>query len=58
MGVVQFDTMKNRFLATRDEFQIKFWDINNFDILTTTSAKSGLPVMPMGVLFLICLAVF
>ena len=58
VGVVQFDTMKNRFLATGDEFQKKFWDINNVDILTTNSTKGGLPVMPMGVLFLMCLAVF
>ena len=58
MGVVQFDTMRNRFLATGDEFQIKFWDVSNVDILTTTSTKGGLPVMPMGVLFLMCLAVF
>ena len=41
--VVQFDTMKNRFLPTGDEFQIKFWDMDNVDILTTTAAKGGLP---------------
>ncbi|XP_050286624.1 topless-related protein 4-like isoform X2 [Quercus robur] len=35
-GVVQFDTMKNQLLATGDEFQIKFWDIDNVNILTTT----------------------
>ena len=37
--VVQFDTMQNWFLATGDEFQIKFWDMDNVDILTTTAAK-------------------
>ena len=56
--VVQFDTMKNRFLPIGDEFQIKFWDMDNVDILTTIAAKGGLSVMPMGVLFLMCLAVF
>ena len=57
MGVVQFDTMQNWFLATGDEFQIKFWDMDNVDILTTTAAKGRLPVMPMEALFLMCLAV-
>ena len=58
VGVVQFDTMKNLLLPIGDEFQIKFCDINNVDILTTTSGEGGLPVMPMGVLFLMRLAVF
>ncbi|KAL0010744.1 hypothetical protein SO802_005852 [Lithocarpus litseifolius] len=39
VGVVQFDTMKNRFLATGDEFQIKFWDMDDVNILTTTTAE-------------------
>ena len=58
VGVVQFDTMKNRFLATGDEFQIKFWDMDDVNILTTTAAEGGLPVMPVESLFLMCLAVF
>ena len=58
VGVVQFDTMKNQFLPTGDEFQIKFWNMDNVDILTTTAAKGGLLVMPMLVLFLMCLAIF
>ncbi|KAK6148980.1 hypothetical protein DH2020_016505 [Rehmannia glutinosa] len=29
VGVVQFDTTKNRFLAAGDEFKIKFWDMDN-----------------------------
>ncbi|XP_065629915.1 topless-related protein 4 isoform X2 [Quercus suber] len=46
VGVVQFDTMKNRFLATGDEFQIKFWDMGDVNILTTTAAAGGLPASP------------
>ncbi|XP_023903610.1 topless-related protein 4 [Quercus suber] len=46
VGVVQFDTMKNRFLATGDEFQIKFWDMDDVNILTTTDAMGGLPASP------------
>ena len=44
LGVVQFDTTKNRFLAAGDEFQIKFWDMDNSNILTVTDADGGLPV--------------
>ena len=44
LGVVQFDTTKNRFLAAGDEFQIKFWDMDNTSILTTTDADGGLLV--------------
>ncbi|GAV81493.1 WD40 domain-containing protein [Cephalotus follicularis] len=46
MGVVQFDTTKNRFLAAGDEFQIKFWDMDNVNLLTTTDAEGGLPASP------------
>ncbi|RWW25597.1 hypothetical protein GW17_00010046 [Ensete ventricosum] len=45
LGVVQFDTTKNRFLAAGDEFMIKFWDMDNTNILTTTDADGGLPVI-------------
>lgn len=44
LGVVQFDTTKNRFLAAGDEFQIKFWDMNTTNMLTAVSADGGLPV--------------
>lgn len=44
LGVVQFDTTKNHFLAAGDEFQIKFWDMDNTNILTITDADGGLPV--------------
>lgn len=44
LGVVQFDTTRNRFLAAGDEFQIKFWDMDNVNMLTFTDADGGLPV--------------
>ncbi|PSS13871.1 Topless-related protein [Actinidia chinensis var. chinensis] len=46
VGVVQFDTTKNRFLAAGDEFMIKFWDMDNVNLLTTTDAEGGLPASP------------
>lgn len=44
LGVVQFDTTRNRFLAAGDEFQIKFWDMDNINLLTVVDAEGGLPV--------------
>ena len=44
VGVVQFDTTKNRFLAAGDEFTVKFWDMDNLNLLTSTPADGGLPV--------------
>jgi len=44
MGVVQFDTTKNLFLAAGDDFSIKFWDMVNIQLLTTVDADGGLPV--------------
>ncbi|XWS19102.1 hypothetical protein CRYUN_Cryun32bG0102400 [Craigia yunnanensis] len=46
MGVVQFDTTRNRFLAAGDEFQIKFWDMDNVNVLTAINADGGLPASP------------
>lgn len=46
LGVVQFDTTRNRFLAAGDEFQIKFWDMDNINMLTFTDAGGGLPASP------------
>ncbi|KAK3037662.1 hypothetical protein RJ639_030439, partial [Escallonia herrerae] len=46
LGVVQFDTTRNRFLAAGDEFQIKFWDMDNINILTVVDADGGLPASP------------
>lgn len=44
-GVVQFDTTKNRFLAAGDDGVVKFWDMDNVNLLTTTDADGGLPVI-------------
>ncbi|KAL8153389.1 hypothetical protein V2J09_011149 [Rumex salicifolius] len=46
IGVVQFDTTKNRFLAAGDEFLIKIWDMDNTNLLTTIDADGGLPASP------------
>ncbi|CAN1786868.1 Topless-related protein 4 [Linum perenne] len=47
VGVVQFDTTKNRILAAGDEFMLKFWDMDNVSILTTIDADGGLPAPSM-----------
>uniref|UniRef100_A0A7N0U966 CTLH domain-containing protein n=1 Tax=Kalanchoe fedtschenkoi TaxID=63787 RepID=A0A7N0U966_KALFE len=47
LGVVQFDTTRNRFLAAGDEFQIKFWDMDNTNMLTVIDADGGLPASPI-----------
>jgi WD40 repeat protein len=44
MGVVQFDTTRNRFLAAGDEFMIKIWDMDSTGLLTTIDADGGLIV--------------
>uniref|UniRef100_A0A7N2LPY5 Uncharacterized protein n=1 Tax=Quercus lobata TaxID=97700 RepID=A0A7N2LPY5_QUELO len=46
VGVVPFDTMKIQFLAIGDAFKIKFWDMDNSYLLTTTAAEGGLPAAP------------
>lgn len=46
LDVVQFDTTRNRFLAAGDEFQIKFWDMDNTSVLTAVDADGGLPATP------------
>lgn len=43
-GIVQFDTTKSRFLAAGEDSQIKFWDMDNVNVLTSTDAEGGLPV--------------
>ncbi|XP_068303920.1 protein TPR3-like isoform X2 [Pyrus communis] len=43
-GVVQFNTTKNRFFTAGDDFSIKFWDMDNIQLLTTADADGGLPV--------------
>ena len=42
--VLKFATIKNRFLAAGDESQIKFWDMDNINVLLTTDAEGGLQV--------------
>lgn len=44
LGVVQFDTTKNRFLAVGDDHSVKFWEMDNVNLLTTIEAEGGLPV--------------
>eukprot|EP01018_Ginkgo_biloba_P028115 Gb_27991 [translate_table: standard] len=46
LGVVQFDTTQNHFLAVGDDHQIKFWDMDNTNVLTTVDAEGGLPNLP------------
>lgn len=46
LGVVQFDTTRNRFLAAGDDFSIKFWDMDNIQLLTTIDADGGLTASP------------
>lgn len=43
-GVVQFDSTKNRFLAAGDDHMVKFWDMDNVNLLTTADAEGGLQV--------------
>ncbi|CAI9764250.1 unnamed protein product [Fraxinus pennsylvanica] len=45
-GVVQFDTTQNHFLAVGEDSQIKFWDMDNTNILTSIDADGGLPSLP------------
>ncbi|KAF5950213.1 hypothetical protein HYC85_012206 [Camellia sinensis] len=44
VGVVQFDTTQNHFLAVGEDHQIKFWNMDNNDILTSMDAECGVPV--------------
>lgn len=43
-GIVQFDTTRNRFLAVGEDNQIKFWDMDSTNMLTSTEAEGGLSV--------------
>ncbi|KAJ9179749.1 hypothetical protein P3X46_008082 [Hevea brasiliensis] len=45
-GVVQFDTTRSRFLAAGDEFLIKFWEMDNTNMLIAVDADGGLPASP------------
>ena len=50
LGVVQFDTTRNRYLAAGDDFAIKFWDMDNVQLLTSIDADGGLPVSVFSLL--------
>ncbi|KAM7259500.1 hypothetical protein ACFE04_015241 [Oxalis oulophora] len=45
-SIVHFDTSKNRFLAAGDNFSIKFWDMDNSNLLTAVDADGCLPAKP------------
>ncbi|KAJ1376830.1 WD40/YVTN repeat-like-containing domain superfamily [Sesbania bispinosa] len=45
-GIVQFDTTKSHFLAAGEDNQIKFWHMDNTNVLTSTDAEGGLPSVP------------
>ncbi|KAK4746150.1 hypothetical protein SAY87_012462 [Trapa incisa] len=44
--VVQFDTTQNHFLAVGEDGQIKFWDMDNINLLTSIDAEGGLASIP------------
>ncbi|KAK7379199.1 hypothetical protein VNO80_04654 [Phaseolus coccineus] len=46
-GVVQFDTTQNRFLAAGEDGQIKFWEMDSINLLTSTDAEGGLQALPL-----------
>ncbi|KAA8525517.1 hypothetical protein F0562_007372 [Nyssa sinensis] len=46
LGIVQFDTAKNRFLAAADDHLIKFWEMDNANLLMTFAAGGDLPANP------------
>ncbi|GLU01279.1 hypothetical protein SLE2022_185910 [Rubroshorea leprosula] len=46
LGLVQFDTSKNRYLAAGDDYLVKFWDMENPIPLATTDAEGGLTATP------------
>lgn len=47
VGVTQFDTTQNHFLAVGEDGQIKFWEMDNVNLLTSTDAGGGLSVSAM-----------
>ncbi|CAH1427301.1 unnamed protein product [Lactuca virosa] len=46
MGVVDFDTLRNRFLAAGDGFHIKFWDMDSIQVLKHTYTDARLHASP------------
>lgn len=49
-GVVQFDTTQNHLLAAGEDSQIKFWDMDNTPVLSSTDAEGGLSVSITGLI--------
>ncbi|XP_071909863.1 topless-related protein 1-like [Coffea arabica] len=45
-AIVQFSTCRNRFLVAGDEHLLKFWDMDNVNILVSLDADGGLPAKP------------
>ncbi|PWZ10158.1 Protein TPR1 [Zea mays] len=45
-GVVQFDIAQNHILAAGEDNKIKFWDVDNNNMLICTDAEGGLPALP------------
>ncbi|KAA8521601.1 hypothetical protein F0562_012274 [Nyssa sinensis] len=45
-GVVQFDIMRNQFLAIGNDHSIKVWDMDNVNLLTIINANGDLPANP------------
>ncbi|PON90085.1 Topless family [Trema orientale] len=45
-SIVQFDTANSRYLAAGDDYHVKFWDMDNKNMLTYTCAAGGLPSCP------------
>lgn len=43
-GIAQFDTTRNHFLAVGEDSQIKFWDMDNTNVLLSIDADGGLLV--------------
>eukprot|EP00253_Pinus_taeda_P001046 PITA_01046 len=43
---LKFDTTKNRVLAAGDEYQIKFWEMDNVTVFLATSVEGCLPCRP------------
>ncbi|GAB4836826.1 hypothetical protein Ancab_001741 [Ancistrocladus abbreviatus] len=45
-NAVHFDLSKNRYLVTGDNHHIKYWDVDDENILLITDAEGGLPANP------------
>ncbi|MED6219426.1 hypothetical protein PIB30_035730 [Stylosanthes scabra] len=46
IGIMQFDTAKNRYLAAGEDRQLKFWDMDNTNILATVDVDDNLSSVP------------